>query len=175
MALHLKSTGIDFADFGNLASMLEETLSDYEMGDWAPTLIGQTGATGQTYGGQEGIYNKTARWVTINSYTTLTVEGTLTGGYPAVGGLPFTSSTTAAGGINSGASAFARVEQILVTTNFIGPCSQIGANTGTMLMMEAPANSGFGSHRACGNGYNAPGNAFNNDSSLAMACWYVTD
>ena len=41
MALHLKSTGIDFADFGDTtatgASTTSELLDDYEEGTWAPT------------------------------------------------------------------------------------------------------------------------------------------
>ncbi len=41
MALHLKSTGIDFADFADSgatgASMASELMDDYEEGTWAPT------------------------------------------------------------------------------------------------------------------------------------------
>ena len=41
MSLHLKSTGIDFADFGASgatgASMTSELMDDYEEGDWTPT------------------------------------------------------------------------------------------------------------------------------------------
>ena len=40
MALHLKSTGIDFTDFGNTSSggdaMVSELLDDYEEGTWTP-------------------------------------------------------------------------------------------------------------------------------------------
>ena len=44
MALHLKSTGIDFADFGQGGSMTSELLDDYEEGDWTPagTHVGVT-------------------------------------------------------------------------------------------------------------------------------------
>ena len=34
MALHLKSTGIDFADFGDAGGMTSELFDDYEEGTW---------------------------------------------------------------------------------------------------------------------------------------------
>jgi len=38
MALHLKSTGIDFSDFGNLGGKASELLDDYEAGTFTPAM-----------------------------------------------------------------------------------------------------------------------------------------
>jgi hypothetical protein len=42
MALHLKSTGIDFADYSDNAGMASELLDDYEEGTWSPTTTAVT-------------------------------------------------------------------------------------------------------------------------------------
>jgi len=56
MALHLKSTGIDFADFSDQAvSLNSELLNDYEQGTWTPGMnVGWEAA-----GGGNQIYRST--------------------------------------------------------------------------------------------------------------------
>ena len=44
MALHLKSTGIDFADFSDHANMTSELLDDYEEGTWTAALNPESGS-----------------------------------------------------------------------------------------------------------------------------------
>lgn len=45
MAIHLKSTGIDFADTGQLGGMASELLDDYEFGLYTPAFAGFTAST----------------------------------------------------------------------------------------------------------------------------------
>ena len=61
MALHLKSTGIDFTDFSD-ATESSELLDDYEEGTWTPSLSG-TGFTYQAGGADAGWYRKIGAWV----------------------------------------------------------------------------------------------------------------
>ena len=71
MALHLKSTGIDFADFGHgSGSMVNELLSDYEFGTWVPSYNGGSGINRNF-----NKYCKVADWVYIQSYCSLGVGG----------------------------------------------------------------------------------------------------
>ena len=77
------------------ASTDANTLDDYEEGTWTPTFIGTTGATGQAYSVQVGTYTKVGRLITCTFRATLTTLGTLTGAEMCIGGLPFTSNSTA--------------------------------------------------------------------------------
>jgi hypothetical protein len=75
------------------ASTDANTLDDYEEGTWTPVIGGESGATGQTYTVQKGIYTKIGRNVTISGYITLTNKGTFSGStYTCIIGLPFTGS-----------------------------------------------------------------------------------
>ena len=52
MALHLKSTGIDFADFGDAGGMTSELFDDYEEGTWVGDnndYAGQSTVTDEIY------------------------------------------------------------------------------------------------------------------------------
>jgi len=69
------------------------TLDDYEEGSWTPTIEGNTSASGQTYGTQNGRYVKIGKMVKLGFKALLTVKGTLSG-YIVVKGLPFTSAST---------------------------------------------------------------------------------
>jgi hypothetical protein len=40
MALHLKSTGVDYSDFANNAGMTSELFDDYEAGTFTPSIAG---------------------------------------------------------------------------------------------------------------------------------------
>jgi hypothetical protein len=78
------------------------TLDDYEERTWTPTLVGDTGASGQSYSAQYGWAVKVGRKVTCGGSLTLTTKGTLTGTFAVIGGLPYApdnSSGTSVGGL----------------------------------------------------------------------------
>ena len=96
MALHLKSTGIDFADISS-----GDVLDDYEEGTWTPTNV-SSGATWNVV--VVGTYTKIARLTHIMCYMDTSGETSGTKSNPwTITGLPFTSRT---GGIQPLASAF---------------------------------------------------------------------
>ena len=71
MALHLQSTGINFADFGHgSGSMVNELLSDYEFGTWVPSYSGGSGISRNF-----NKYCKVADWLYVQSYCSLGVGG----------------------------------------------------------------------------------------------------
>ena len=78
MALHLKSTGIDFVDFGHgSGSMSSELLDDYEEGTWTPAL-GRT-SSDYSYSTQDGVYTKLGRIVAVRFkcvISSVTTQGT---------------------------------------------------------------------------------------------------
>ena len=90
MALHLKSTGIDFADFGGSAT--SELLNDYEHGTWTLTASG-TGSIGG--GGAAQRYVKVGQVVTATIDYIVASGGTLT----SLGGLPITNGADRQGGV----------------------------------------------------------------------------
>ena len=93
MALHLKSTGIDFTDFSGAGGATSELLDDYEEGKWTPTYNGVDAVGTKTYNQQQGLYNKIGRharlWLDI---TVATASGM--NGLPAISACPFQSSAT---------------------------------------------------------------------------------
>jgi hypothetical protein len=89
MALHLKSTGIDFADFSG--SPTSELLNDYEQGVWTVTSAG-TGTIGGA--GATNKYSKVGDVVTATIDYILASGGTLT----YLSGLPFTNGDDRQGG-----------------------------------------------------------------------------
>ena len=97
MALHLKSTGIDFADFGHgSGSMSSELMDDYEEGTWTATFAACTLGSA----GQQGRYVKIGEFVMIWFDITGTLTSPSSG--PTVTGTPFTAligdaTTNAAG------------------------------------------------------------------------------
>jgi hypothetical protein len=87
--------GIDFSVTSNgSGTMTSELLNDYEEGTWTPTFGGGgSDPTGVTYDGQNGIYTKIGRLVTVTFIMGFT---TYTGGSGAlyVRGLPFAATGT---------------------------------------------------------------------------------
>jgi len=67
MALHLKSTGVDFTDFGD-ATESSELLDDYEEGTWSPTW--RTGSYTMTTVVTSATYVKVGRQVTLHYWGT---------------------------------------------------------------------------------------------------------
>jgi len=70
------------------ASADANTLDDYEEGVFTPTITFGGGATGVTYGAQDGFYTKVGRKVAFSIRLTLSAKGSSTGA-AVVGGLPF--------------------------------------------------------------------------------------
>jgi hypothetical protein len=68
-------------------------LDDYEEGTWTPTVLYNGSDAGQTYSHQVGTYTKVGRVVHYQAYVQVATNSSATG-FLAVGGLPFTSSTT---------------------------------------------------------------------------------
>ena len=94
MALHLKSTGIDYADFGhapNMGSLYSELLDDYEEGSWTPYLRGSTGTAGNHAHNMTGQYTKIGGLCQATGYGYITNLGSWSGIYNCYS-FPFTCS-----------------------------------------------------------------------------------
>ena len=102
MSLHLKSTGIDFADFGHgSGSMSSELMDDYEEGSWTPSMKG--GTTDGSSSSQAG----TGRYTKVGNLCHIQLEmsnKTLSGesGNLKFSGLPFTAGSS--GGVEAHAA-----------------------------------------------------------------------
>ena len=98
---HLKfdsGFGIDFSSTANGPAMLSEVLDDYEEGNWYPTIAGSSGASGQSYSVQVGLYTKIGNTVNFAFDVMLATVGTLSGTYVVLGGLPFQPAGSNVGG-----------------------------------------------------------------------------
>ena len=91
MALHLKSTGIDFTDFGDTGSgMNSELLDDYEEGTWLPANAHISITNNYT-----AHYLKVGRLVTVwcdCTWNSTPADSSHSGGY--ISGLPFDAENT---------------------------------------------------------------------------------
>ena len=89
MALHLKSTGIDFADFGHgSGSMSSELMDDYEEGTWSPLVLNVAGTT------TNGYYTKAGNMCHVGYYydkTDTSTSNANTGDHFFLSGFPFTA------------------------------------------------------------------------------------
>ena len=84
--------GLDFS--ASAGTGTSELLDDYEEGTFTPVFIGSTTAGSQTYTTQAGFYEKIGRLVNFRFRLTINTKGTIAGNI-IVGGLPFTTSSTA--------------------------------------------------------------------------------
>lgn len=73
-------------------------LDDYEEGSWTPTIIGDSGASGQSYSIQYGTYTRIGNFVQLNFDVRLSALGTLSGTYVWIGGHGFTFKGNNLGG-----------------------------------------------------------------------------
>lgn len=80
------SGGVNFSVNANAAGMTSETLSDYEIGTWTPTLIG---CDAQNFTGNEGVYVKIGSLVHVQWYSSSFTVSNAVGGNARIGGLPF--------------------------------------------------------------------------------------
>ena len=93
MALHIKSTGIDFADFGG--SPQSELINDYEQGLYSIAVTYQQHGGGSSAGDYaNGRYSKIANQVFLGGFVSLNSTGNGQG-YVYVGGFPYTCDDTA--------------------------------------------------------------------------------
>ena len=69
----------------------DNALDDYEEGTWTPTIVGNGGASGQSYAIQSGRYTKIGNVATYHFDVQLSAKGTLSGTYMLIGGLPYNS------------------------------------------------------------------------------------
>jgi len=156
---------------GNTSDVAANRLDDYEEGTFTPTIQGQAGASGQSYSNQFGAYTKVGRLVALHGYVTLSNKGTISGNYVALGGFPFANMGSGADGGHCGVS---RVEQMAVSSGYIGPDFQFGGGASLVIAMEHPASGSAGGHRALNNDYGTPTDAITNDTSIAYSCTYMT-
>jgi hypothetical protein len=91
MALHLKSTGIDFVDFGD-ATESNELLDDYEEGSFTPAWSGGSFAQNHSYYVKSGAIVHIQAWLYSSG---VTPANSLTG-------LPFTSASVTSNAIGGG-------------------------------------------------------------------------
>jgi hypothetical protein len=96
MALHLKSTGIDFTDFSDEAGMTSELLDDYEEGTFEPTVslatVGDSTCTEKI-----GNYVKIGKVVCCHGRFRFAKGTTGDGNLSSITGLPFTTLTQSGG------------------------------------------------------------------------------
>lgn len=88
------SLGITFGSDTAAANALD----DYEEGSWTPTIIGDGGASGQSYSIQYGAYTRIGNFVHMTFDVRLTALGTLSGTYVHIGGHGFTFKGNNIGG-----------------------------------------------------------------------------
>ena len=90
--------GIDFSvTSSGSGTMTSELLADYEEGTWTPEITGSTSNSGQTYAQQIGRYTKIGRLVNVQFNIIFTAEGTFSGSFLQLSGLPFTISNDVPG------------------------------------------------------------------------------
>ena len=83
----------------NLAQIpAANALYDYEEGTWTPTIIGSSGASGQAYQLQNGVYIRVGSWVHLTFDVWITTVGTLSGTYILLHGHGFTFKSSNLGG-----------------------------------------------------------------------------
>ena len=88
MALHLKSTGIDFTDYADESAMDSELLHDYEEGTWTMSANGGW----VTISSQNSVhYMKIAHLIQLNVYVGLAADGD--GNAFLVGNMPFNAES----------------------------------------------------------------------------------
>ena len=92
MALHLTSTGLDFAEFADHAQMTSEVLDDYEEGLWTPGLTFGGGSTGMVMQASSGNYTKIGQFCAAEPVTGLSAKGSSTGS-ALLTNTPFSSRT----------------------------------------------------------------------------------
>ena len=88
MALHLKSTGIDFVDFSDHQHMASELLDDYEEGSWTPTAASGFSSLTVSFCSYDKV-GRIVRWA-FYIHTLVSADGNGLG----LGGAPFTPSDT---------------------------------------------------------------------------------
>ncbi len=144
-----------------VASTDVNTLDDYEEGNWTPSLIGSTGASGQTYTRTNGAYTKIGRQVTCTFEVQLSAVGTVSG-TAQISGLPFPvgNSRRYRTGLTTG--RFANMGQAYVILN-----GQLAENTSVIdLYIATAAATSLSTPNAT--------NAFTNTTAIEGSFTYFT-
>ncbi len=89
--------GIHFHNYGTGTNITSNLMDDYEEGTWTPTLYAWTHSPLPTYDTQTGNYIKIGNQVIANFVIDYDDEGTNSGSYVFIGGLPFAHAGTCAG------------------------------------------------------------------------------
>ena len=124
-------------------------LDDYEEGSWTPTIVGNTGASGQSYSIQYGTYTRIGNFVHMTFDVRLSTKGTLSGTYVNIGGHGFTFKG-----------------------NNIGGTSLIGYSANTSYITDHPIVAYLNSTNVylmyAGNGYVTTAGNFINDNTILI-------
>ena len=86
----LFGTSAKGVNLGVTSNTDSNTLDDYEEGTWTPSIIGAGGQSGQAYQTQQGGYTKIGNLVLCRFNLKLSSEGSFSGSYLLLSGLPFT-------------------------------------------------------------------------------------
>ena len=76
------------------ASADTTTLREYEEGTWTASIVGSTSESGQSYSTQDGTYVRIGRMVHAKFRVILSAEGTFSGTYLLITGLPFNAASS---------------------------------------------------------------------------------
>lgn len=98
----------------------------YETGTWTPGITFGGGATGMTFGTQEGYYTREGNQVTVHAYVVLTAKGSDTG-TALMTGLPFTARNTA------GSSQSFSVGNMANAASLTSPVTAYATDNGTTI------------------------------------------
>jgi len=145
MALHLKSTGIDFTDFSD-ATESSELLDDYEEGSWTPTNTN----SGERLTRRNGFYTKFGRACEFRG-DILVFNTTSTTNLPTAGdfgGLPFTSSneiTNDSRGAGAGVVTYTNMGELTMSIDIVANATTFRFMLGyTQKQLPSNKNAKFG-------------------------------
>ena len=149
MALHLKSTGIDFTDFSD-ATESSELLDDYEEGSWTPTNTN----SGERLTRRNGFYTKFGRACEFRG-DILVFNTTSTTNLPTAGdfgGLPFTSSneiTNDSIGAGAGVVTYTNTAELVFAVSIVANNTTFRFQYGyTQKQLASNKNAKFGDRKS---------------------------
>lgn len=115
-----------FVGVNSGSTLTGRTYPYYETGTWTPGITFGGGATGMTFGTQEGYYTREGNQVTVHAYVVLTAKGSDTG-TALMTGLPFTARNTA------GSSQSFSVGNMANAASLTSPVTAYATDNGTTI------------------------------------------
>lgn len=115
-----------FVGVNSGSTLTGRTYPYYETGTWTPGITFGGGATGMTFGTQEGYYTREGNQVTVHAYVVLTAKGSSTG-TALLTGLPFTARNTA------GSSQSFAVGNMANAASLTSPVTAYATDNGTTI------------------------------------------